>query len=1155
VANEEVRDEHVEACLSGGGSMGEIMRSIDWSKTPLGAVETWSPTLRAMISFLLANRFPLLLWWGPDYTSIYNDAYRPILGKKHPHALGQSVRECWSEIWHVLQPLIDTPFKGGPATWMDDISLEINRHGYVEETHFTIAYSPVPDETAPRGIGGVLATVHEITEKIVADRRVLLLRDLASRTAEAKSAEEACAIAAGILSQYPKDVPFALLYAIDADRKRARLAGAAGVLMGEAASPMIVDLDGQSGHEQVWPLADVVQQGAFQRIENLSQRLARVPPGPWSDPPDSAVLMPIRSNISHQLAGVIVIGISSRLCFNDAYQGFCDLVAGQVATTIANARAYEEERKRAEALAEIDRAKTLFFSNVSHEFRTPLTLMLGPVEDMLNRAESLHGGVRKELELVHRNGLRMQKLVNTLLDFSRIEAGRTHAVYTPVDLAEVTQELAGNFRSLTERAGLKLIVDCPPLPEPAYVDREMWEKIVFNLLSNAFKFTFAGGITVSVNAAGDHAELVVADTGTGISEHELPLIFERFHRIEGARGRTYEGTGIGLSLIQELVWLHGGSITVESRLDEGTTFRVRIPLGAEHLPPDRIGAARTLTSTALSAAVYVEEAARWLPDDIASSRGVASSSPWPTPDLLSPDPAAREVRHSRTSPPRQRILVADDNSDMRDYFSRILSDTYIVDLAANGEEAFGAALNSLPDLVVADIMMPDADGFELLRRLRSQDATRSVPVILVSARAGEEARIEGLQRGADDYLTKPFSARELRARVDARLELVRVRKKVEGERGRLAAIVESSDDAIVSKDLNGVILSWNAGAERLFGYTAPEAIGQPVTMLIPTERADEEPVILERIRRGERVEHYETIRRRKDGTQVDISLSVSPILDEYGRVVGASKIARDITERKRIEQERRELAVAIALRETEAELARVTRALTVGELSTSIAHEVNQPLAAVVTNAEAGLRWLNGETPNLREARESLALIVRDGNRASEVIRRIREFLKKDSVEAAQLDINDVVREAVFFARGDLLKSQVTLRCELCAELPPVRGDRVQLEQVILNLIINAREAMAPVADGQRELVMISQKFAGDGVLVAVRDSGAGVNPQDIDRLFTAFFTTKSKGMGMGLSISRSIIEAHGGRIWAVLNDGPGLTVQFTLPAASQNPS
>jgi PAS domain S-box-containing protein len=850
----------------------------------------------------------------------------------------------------------------------------------------------------------------------------------------------------------------------------------------------------------------------------------------------------------------MVMGISSRLCFNDAYQGFCDLVAGQVATTIANARAYEEERKRAEALAEIDRAKTLFFSNVSHEFRTPLTLMLGPVEDMLNRADGLPGAARKELELVHRNGLRMQKLVNTLLDFSRIEAGRAQAVYTPIDLAEVTQELAGNFRSLTERAGLKLIVNCLPLPEPAYLDREMWEKIVFNLLSNAFKFTFAGSITVSVNATGDHAELVVADTGTGIPERELPLIFGRFHRVEGARGRTYEGTGIGLSLVQELVRLHGGSITVESRLGEGTAFRVRIPLGAEHLPPDRIGAARTLTSTALSAGVYVEEAASWLQDDIASSRGVASSSPPPTRDLLSPDPAAREARHSGTFPQRQRILVADDNSDMRDYLNRILSDTYTVDLAANGEEAFGVALNSLPDLVVADIMMPGVDGFELLERLRSQDATRSVPVVLVSARAGEEARIEGLQRGADDYITKPFSARELRARVDTRLELVRARKKADGDRGRLAAIVESSDDAIVSKDLNGVILSWNAGAERLFGYTAPEAIGQPITMLIPPDRADEEPGILERIRRGERVEHYETIRRRKDGTLVDISLTVSPIVDEHGQIVGASKIARDITERRRMEQKERDLAVATARREIEAELARVARALSVGELATSIAHEVNQPLAAIVTNAEAGLRWLKAKAPKLHEAQQSLELIVRDGNRASDVIRRIRGFLRKDSPQAAPLDINDVAQEAIALVCDDLLKRKITLIVELSEGLPPIRGDRIQLQQVLLNLIMNGSEAINLVADGSRELVVISQKSGTDSVLLAVRDSGAGVEPENVGRMFQPFFTTKPTGMGLGLSISRSIIEAHRGRIWAVPNEGPGLTVQFTLPIETENP-
>jgi PAS domain S-box-containing protein len=386
-------------------------------------------------------------------------------------------------------------------------------------------------------------------------------------------------------------------------------------------------------------------------------------------------------------------------------------------------------------------------------------------------------------------------------------------------------------------------------------------------------------------------------------------------------------------------------------------------------------------------------------------------------------------------------------------------------------------------------------------------------------------------------------------------------RRAEEARSRLVSLVQSSDDAIVSKDLDGVIQSWNSGAERLFGYTAQEAIGQPVTMLIPPEHGDEEAGILARIRRGERIEHYETIRRRRDGTLVDISLTVSPIINEHSQIVGASKIARNITERKRIELERRgfenaekALAVATALRETEAELARVARALSVGELAASIAHEVNQPLAAIVTNAEAGLRWLNAKTPKLDEAQGSLALIVRDGNRASEVIRRIRDFVKKDSQQIASVDISAVVREAVALVGDDLLKRRVALRLELSDGLPPVRGDRIQLQQVILNLIMNGSEAMASLTNGSRELIVIAQRSGTDRVLVAVRDSGAGMGPQNVDRIFDAFFTTKPTGMGMGLSISRSIIEAHGGRIWAASNDGPGLTVQFTLPIEADAP-
>ncbi len=380
------------------------------------------------------------------------------------------------------------------------------------------------------------------------------------------------------------------------------------------------------------------------------------------------------------------------------------------------------------------------------------------------------------------------------------------------------------------------------------------------------------------------------------------------------------------------------------------------------------------------------------------------------------------------------------------------------------------------------------------------------------------------------------------------------RTQAEESRGRLAAIVASSSDAIISKDLNGVIRTWNGGAVQLFGYTAQEAIGQPVSMLIPSDHADEEPYILESIRLGKRVEHYETIRRRKDGTLVDISLTVSPIFDEQGRVLGASKIARDISAQKRAEKERRELdekeralAIATALRETEAELARVARALTVGELATSIAHEVNQPLAAIATNAQAGLRWLNGKEPEVQEAKDSLELIVRDANRASTVIRRIREFLKKDSLQV-KVDIKDVIQEAVALVKDALLKKQIALRLDFSDELPPVRGDRIQLQQVILNLIMNGSEAMSGVADGLCELTVIAQKSGIDRILVAVRDCGVGLDTQNVTRMFDAFFTTKSAGMGLGLSISRSIIEAHGGRIWAEPNDGPGLTVQFTLP-------
>lgn len=774
--------------LVGDEEMAKQIRDFDWSATPIGPIESWSPALRMMVRFMLANRFPLLLWWGPTFCSIYNDPYRPVLGAKHPWALGRPVSECWSEIWHVLQPLIETPFNGGPATWMEDIELELNRHGFAEETHFTVAYSPVPDESVPNGIGGVLATVHEITEKVVGERRVAVLRDLGARSTDGKTAEEACTIAAQALEQHLKDIPFALFYLIDPDRQRATLVAASGFLASDVEPLADILLDDATSP---WPLRDVLQREELQLVDNLDTRFARVPAGSWSEPPRTAAIFPIKSNVSHQLAGFVVAGISVRLRFDEQYRSFFDLVATQVATAIANARAYEEERRRAEALAEIDRAKTAFFSNVSHEFRTPLTLMLGPIEDLL--ATELAPANRNLVELAHRNSLRLLKLVNALLDFSRIEAGRIQASYEPTDLAAYTVDLASTFRSAIEKAGLKFTVDCVASSQPAYIDRDMWEKIVLNLLSNAFKFTFTGEIAVTLGEDEGSFELSVQDTGEGIAEAEQPRLFERFHRIRGMRSRTHEGTGIGLALVRELVRLHGGDIDVSSEEGRGSRFAVRIPKGSAHLPVERVGVSGASSPrTALSDA-FVKEALRWIPEETTFRDN--DDRPDAEFDRLIDDEGA--------TPPSQlgdvmraTVLVVDDNADMREYVRRLLASDYEVEVAGDGVAALEQIRLHTPDLVLTDIMMPRLDGVGLLARLRADTRTRTLPVIVLSARAGEESRVDGLAAGADDYLVKPFSAHELQARVRSQLQMARIRRDTEERLRASEARLSAEADAL-----------------------------------------------------------------------------------------------------------------------------------------------------------------------------------------------------------------------------------------------------------------------------------------------------------------------------------------------------------------------
>ncbi|HEY6350077.1 MAG TPA: ATP-binding protein [Candidatus Angelobacter sp.] len=1211
--------------LSSRGEMGERIRSFDWSRTSLGSITTWPQSLRTAVSLILNSQHPMWVGWGPQAIFLYNDAYIRVLSlAKHPWALGRPAAEVWAEIWDVCGPLADKVFNNGEPSFVDDVQFFMNRGDYLEETYYSFSYSPIRDESG--NVGGLFCPSAQVTSKVLNARRLRTLSELSAAAFLEKSVESACASAARTLAKNLDDVPFTLLYVLSAGGEEMRLKGRSGLNQSaeEIAFPC-VSLKNREDREEARTIAEVSRTGQSKVISMA--HIHSLPPGPAQQKLTQAIVMPVKSRAEDRALGILVAAINPTRKLDEDYRTFYELVAGHVATAITNAQLYEEERKRAEALVELDRAKTKFFSNVSHEFRTPLTLMLAPLEELLAKsAVQVLPENRQLVDVAYRNGARLLKLVNTLLDFSRIEAGRVKALYKPTDLAAFTRELASVFRSATDRAGLKLKVECASLGQPVYVDHDMWEKIVLNLLSNAFKFTFEGEIIVRLQDRGDTVELRVEDTGVGIPEAELPRVFERFHRVEGTRGRSFEGSGIGLALVQELVKLHSGTISVQSAVGKGTTFRLSVPYGRKHLPQDYVSAADTEPAHGAMAAPYVAEALSWL--GTPSEPGGETQFYRELTDAPSAVPATA---------PQGRVLLVDDNRDMRDYLQRLLSSRFQVITAANGRAALEHTRTNPPDLVLTDVMMPEMDGFELLAALRHDPATHTIPVILLSARAGEEATIQGLEQGADDYLIKPFSARELLTRVHTHLQLARARKMAadavreserwfrqtvetipecvtlvaadgallhmnssglamvggecaqdvigksiydlvapedrdkfkkfnqrvcRGERGalefdivglhgvrrhmethaapldqpggtvvqfavtrdvtsrkeaevaqrRLAAIVESSDDAIASKDLNGIVSSWNRSAERMFGYKAEEIIGRPITIILPPELQPDEETILGKIRRGEKIEHFETVRITKSGERVEVSLSISPIKDEHHNVIGAAKIVRDITEQKKIER---------ALRTTE-------KLAAAGRLAATVAHEINNPLEAITNLVYLAQRDL----PNSAKVANYLDMAKHELDRVAHIARQTLGFYR-DTSSPMRFNVAQVLDDLLFLyeKRLETRNIKVVRQYDKEAEVVALPGE---IRQAFSNFLSNSIDAMPT---GGWLVIRVSRSRAWNnarvpGVRVTILDTGAGIKTEHRRNLFQPFFTTKADvGTGLGLWITRSIVEKHGGVI------------------------
>ena len=755
----------MESPFVGDSEMAQRMREVDWTGTPLGPPASWPPALRTAVELLLRSQLPMYVAAGPRWSLLYNDAYAPMLGARHPDALAVAFADAWPEVWPGLQPVLADAL-AGKAVFQEDMPMLLARRGWPEEAWFTYSLSAIGGEDP--GADGVFCACTETTAQVVGERRLRALGELAE-LGSATDVEAAGAAAVEVLSRYRADVPAALLYLLGDDG--ARLVAAEGVEPGGALAPRTVGDDG------FWApaLREVVSSEHSTVVEGLATTLpeGRLPgAGPLHPgllggerhderPFDAAVVLPVRIGAGESTA-VLVAGVSPYLPLDEEYRAFLELVGHHLSTAVTAADAFAAQQRRAERLTELDRAKTAFFARISDEFRTPLTLVLGPVAE-LRDAAPLGSGLRTDLELVHRNAQRLRRMVDRLLELSRLYAGQVDPHFEPVDLAALTAGLAGMFRSAVDHAGLTLELDCQELGEPAFVDRSMWEQVVVALLARAAAVA-SGRITVTLGREGGSAVLRMAATDTAATPPD-------------------DG-GVGPALVTELVGLLGGTVTTDPA-PTGFGVAVTVPLGRHHVPPRPSGTAPD--DSGPLRVVSVTEALWWLPEADAGD---------PQPVLVPDNPDA------------SRILVVDDHADMRAYLMRLLGRTHRVEAVADGAAALAAAVADPPDLVLADVSLPGLSGLDLLTALRGDPRTSLVPVVLMSARAGPEAAVEGLGAGADDYLVTPFSARELRARVDGRVALGRARREAER---RFRAMADSTPTLIWADGPGGQRLFVNRG--------------------------------------------------------------------------------------------------------------------------------------------------------------------------------------------------------------------------------------------------------------------------------------------------------------------------------------------------------
>lgn len=709
-----------------GASMRAVYDQVEWSATALGPRDTWPALLRLVVDLCLDSEFPVQISWGPDLLVLYNDAYIPLLGaEKHPWALGRPASEVGPDLWPASDQHSQEVMETGRAYHSDDQQLIINRHGYPEEAYFTFSLSAIRD--ADGKIVGLFNAITETTQHILYERRLHVLRRLGSLSITADdSLASTCRAAVDVIGKNRKSVPFAAVFLSEAPHQTPRRVAGYGFDESVAAACELVAPAPMSG-----PVLEVLENGGTVLVSGLRERyhglFERGPLGPLT--PDQAFVLPIVMLGTRKPTGVLIIGINPYWRPDEAYTAFVAMAARQLGVIITDAVSYQNERRRQQALEELDRARTEFFQNLTHELRAPLTMLLTPLQDILRESGvALSAAARDTVETSVRAGDRLQRVVDALLDISRAESGALIPDREEIDLASVTADVVGGFSSVAEDR-LNLRLDLPAEPLRAYVDRTMWTTILSNLINNALKYTSEGEISVRLRGDDSQVVLTVADTGVGIPADEQPRIFERFHRVPGDQ---QPGSGIGLALVADMSAAHGGSVEVASELGQGSEFVVRLPRYNGSTVEDSL-AEGTMTS---------------LPED-------------------------------EDSADRPQLLIIEDEPDLRAYLARILTkDGYAVEAAGDAETALSWLHENAedpPDMVITDVMLPGQSGLDLLAAIRQDQAIGTLPVVVLTARADAESAVEAFAAGADDFVAKPFNSAELLARVRAHYQMNQLR--------------------------------------------------------------------------------------------------------------------------------------------------------------------------------------------------------------------------------------------------------------------------------------------------------------------------------------------------------------------------------------------